>query len=466
MIKDLTKGNPQSTLVRFTLPMFIGVMFQQLYSIADSVIAGKFAGEDALAAVGSATSITTLFLAVSIGSQIGCSVVVSRCFGAQKLEETRTAVSTSLLAAAGVTVFLTTFGLLCSGGLLNLIQTPESIFADAKLYLTIYSCGFGFLYLYNIATGIFNSLGDSRTPLMFLIGSSLSNIFLDWLFVGVFGWGVAGVAWATFVAQGAACILSLLVLRVRLQVLQTGKPAPAFSWRLLRQIFNIAGPSALQQSFISVGDMCIQSFVNPFGTSVIAGYVAAIRLNTFTTASLVALGNGMSNFTAQNIGAGKIERVRDGWRGAMKLSVCIGTFFFIAYFFFGSVFLSMFLDESANAEALQTGMNFLRTVTPFYYVICIKLISDGVLRGSASMKLFSIGTFSDLISRVIFARIFSLLWGVNGIWFAWPIGWFIGAGCAGGFYFSGKWRKNAEQTIASVAARESEDAGKMEIETG
>ncbi|MFI3168946.1 MAG: MATE family efflux transporter [Faecalibacterium sp.] len=449
MIKDLTKGNAQSTLIRFTLPMFVGVIFQQLYNIADSVIAGKFAGEDALAAVGSATSICTLFLAVSIGSQIGCSVVVSRAFGAQKLEETRTAISTALLAAAGVTVFLTTFGLLFSGTLLNLIQTPEAIFADAQLYLIIYSCGFGFLYLYNIATGIFNSLGDSKTPLLFLIGSSLSNIFLDWLFVAIFTWGVAGVAWATFVAQGAACILSLLVLRVRLRILKTDKPAARFSLPMLRQIFNIAGPSALQQGFISIGDMCIQSFVNPFGTSVIAGYVAAIRLNTFTTASFVTLGNGVSNFTAQNLGANKPERVRQGWQGGMKLSVCIGTVFFIAYYFFGSVFLSLFLEDATNAEALQTGLNFFHTVTPFYYVICIKLVSDGVLRGSASMKLFTIGTFSDLISRVVLARVFSLLWGVNGIWFAWPIGWLIGAVFSGGFYLSGKWRKNIPNTTIS-----------------
>ncbi len=452
MIKNLTTGNAQSTLIRFTLPMFIGVMFQQLYSIADSVIAGKFAGEEALAAVGSASSITTLFLAVSIGSQIGCSVVVSRYFGAKKLEETRTAISTALLAAAGITLLLTTFGLLASGALLQLIQTPAEIFADAKLYLAIYACGFGFLYLYNISTGIFNSLGDSKTPLMFLIGSSLSNIFLDWLFVAIFEWGVAGVAWATFMAQGAACILSLVVLRVRLRGLHTEHAAPLFRFAILKQIFDIAGPSALQQGFISVGDMCIQSFVNPYGASVIAGYVAAIRLNTFTTASFVTLGNGVSNFTAQNLGAGKPERVRQGWRGGMKLSVCIGTAFFIAYFFFGQVFLSLFLDDASNTDALAIGYTFLRTVTPFYYVICIKLISDGVLRGSASMKLFAIGTFSDLIARVVLARVFSLLWGVNGIWFAWPIGWVIGALLSGGFYRSGKWLKQYQLQTAITAS--------------
>ncbi len=442
MIRKLTEGNAEHVLIRFTLPMFVGVIFQQLYSIADSVIAGKFAGEQALAAVGAATSICTLFLAVSIGSQIGCTVVVSQLFGAKQNDDTRSAISTALIAAGGVTVLLTLFGLCASGALLSLIQTPDEIFAEAQLYLNIYSCGFGFVYFYNIATGIFNSLGDSKTPLYFLIGSSLSNIFLDWLFVAVFEWGVAGVAWATFVAQGTACILSLCVLRIRLRALDTGKPVKRFRKDLLFRIFHIAGPSILQQAFISVGDMCVQSFVNPFGTSVIAGYVAAIRLNTFATASLIALGNGVSSFSAQNIGAGKPERVRQGWRGGLKLSFCIASVFFVCYYFFGAFFLSLFLEDGANITALSTGLNFFHTVAPFYFVISIKLVSDGVLRGSSSMKLFTIGTFSDLILRVVLARIFSILWGVNGIWYAWPVGWSTGAILACTFVLTGAWDKD------------------------
>ena len=194
MNQDLTQGNAQSVLWRFSIPMFVSVIFQQLYNMADSVIAGKFAGEDALAAVGASYPITMIFMAIAVGSNIGCSVVISQYFGAKRFGEMKTAVSTTLLSSVVLAAVLTAAGLLGSRGMMTLINTPENIFGDGALYLRIYIGGFLFLFLYNVATGIFNSLGDSRTPLYFLIGSSLGNIVLDLIFVAVFGWGVAGVA--------------------------------------------------------------------------------------------------------------------------------------------------------------------------------------------------------------------------------------------------------------------------------
>ena len=204
MIKDLTEGNPQTVLWKFTIPMFISVIFQQLYNIADSVIAGKFAGENALAAVGASYPITMIFMAIAVGSNIGCSVVISQLFGAKEYGKMKTAVFTTLISSAVLSVALTAGGLLGSRGLMMMINTPENIFTDGALYLRIYLGGFLFLFLYNVATGIFTSLGDSKTPLYFLIGSSIGNIFLDIWCVAGFHWGVAGVAWATFLAQGAA----------------------------------------------------------------------------------------------------------------------------------------------------------------------------------------------------------------------------------------------------------------------
>lgn len=213
MNKDLTAGKPQSVLWRFSIPMFVSVIFQQLYNIADSVIAGKFAGEDALAAVGASYPITMIFMAIAVGSNIGCSVLISQYFGAKWYKEMKTAVSTTLLASLTLSAVLTAVGLAGSRGLMIMINTPDNIFADGDLYLRIYIGGFVFLFLYNVATGIFTSLGDSKTPLYFLIGSSIGNIFLDMLFVAVFHWGVAGVAWATFLAQGIACVLALITLK-------------------------------------------------------------------------------------------------------------------------------------------------------------------------------------------------------------------------------------------------------------
>ena len=253
MMKDLTEGNPQSLLWRFTIPMFISVIFQQLYNIADSVIAGRFAGEDALAAVGASYPITMIFMAIAVGSNIGCSVVISQFFGAKRYEQMKTSVYTTLISASVLSVVLTVFGLLGSRFLMRMIQTPENIFSLGDLYLRIYIGGFVFLFLYNVATGIFTSLGDSKTPLYFLIGSSLGNIFLDYWFVAGLHWGVAGVAWATFIAQGIACVLALITMVGRLKQIKTEKRAAYFSADMLKRIARIAVPSILQQSFVSIG---------------------------------------------------------------------------------------------------------------------------------------------------------------------------------------------------------------------
>lgn len=425
MIRDLTEGKPQSVLWKFTIPMFISVIFQQMYNIADSVIAGKFAGEDALAAVGASYPITMIFMAVAVGSNIGCSVVISQLFGAKRYEEMKTAVSTTLIAAAVLSVLLTIAGLFGSRGLMHMIRTPDNIFSDGDLYLRIYIGGFLFLFLYNVATGIFTSLGDSRTPLYFLIGSSLGNVVLDYWFVAGFGWGVAGVAWATFLAQGAACILALFTMLLRLKTIKTDRQVPRFSWHMLRRISLIAIPSILQQSFISVGNIFVQGLINSFGSSVIAGYSAAVKLNTFTITSFTTLGNGVSSFTAQNIGAGKPERVRLGRDAGVKLALLIAVPFLCVFSGFGSVVIRMFLSEESEV-ALQTGVEFLKIVSPFYLVICLKLVSDGVLRGMGAMKEFMIATFSDLILRVVLAFVLAGMMGITGVWWSWPIGWLVG----------------------------------------
>lgn len=201
MIKNLTEGNPTKILWQFTLPMFVSVIFQQLYNIADSVIVGNFAsnGENALAAVGASYPITMIFMAIAMGCNVGCAVVISQLFGAGRHREMKTAVSTTIIASFTLSIVLTIFGELTSRLMLRMIRTPENIFSDADLYLKIYIGGFIFLFLYNVVTGIFTSLGDSKTPLYFLIGSSVSNIILDWIFVAICHWDVAGVAWATFI---------------------------------------------------------------------------------------------------------------------------------------------------------------------------------------------------------------------------------------------------------------------------
>lgn len=439
MIKDLTEGNPQTVLWKFTIPMFISVIFQQLYNIADSVIAGKFAGENALAAVGASYPITMIFMAIAVGSNIGCSVAISQLFGAKEYGKMKTAVFTTLISSAALSAALTAGGLLGSRGLMMMINTPENIFTDGALYLRIYLGGFLFLFLYNVATGIFTSLGDSKTPLYFLIGSSIGNIFLDIWFVAGFHWGVAGVAWATFLAQGAACVLALMTLAQRLKRVQTAEKYELFSGDMLKRISRIAVPSILQQSFISVGNIFIQSLVNSFGSSVIAGYSAAIKLNTFTITCFTTMGNGVSSFTAQNLGGGRIERVKKGFGAGIKMCLLAAIPFFIVFFIFGENMIQLFMSGDGGGTALETGKVFLRIVSPFYFVISVKLIGDGVLRGAGAMRLFMIATFTDLVLRVLLSYILAGIFGVTGIWMSWPIGWSIATVLTCVFYRQGRW---------------------------
>lgn len=441
MNKDLTVGSPGKSLVMYTIPLFVSVIFQQMYNIADSVIAGKFAGEDALAAIGASYPITMIFMAVAVGCQIGCSVVIGKHFGAGNLQMTKTCIYTALIAGAVLSAALTAAGVLLSGSFMRLVDTPENIFADGCVYLMIYTGGFVFLFLYNVVTGIWSSLGDSKTPLYLLIASSVVNIVLDCIFIIPLKMGVAGAAWATFAAQGAACVLSLILLFRRLRSMNI-KGGKRFSRRALAEIGKVAVPSVLQQSFISVGNLFIQYMVNSFDSSaIVAGYSAAIKLNTFAITCFTTIGNGMSGFTAQNIGAKKPERIKQGFRSVVIFGMSAAAVFFLLFFLLSEGLLSLFMNEESSQLAMETGVTFLRIVTPFYFVVCMKLLCDGVLRGSESMGCFMAATFTDLILRVILAAILKGFMGVDGIWTSWPIAWTIAAVMSFVFYKSGIWSR-------------------------
>lgn len=439
MNKDLTVGRPETVLRQFCLPLFVSVIFQQLYNLADSFVAGKFIGENALAAVGNSYEITLIFLAFAFGCNMGCSVSVSQFFGAKDYTKMKTTVSTAMLSTGVLCLALMLLGICGGDRLLHLIRTPAETFADSKLYLDIYVLGLPFVFFYNISNGIFSALGDSRTPLLFLAASSLSNIAADILFVTAFDMGVAGVAWATFLCQGISCILALVVIFRRIRTIETPQKAPLFSLQILKKIARIAIPSTLQQSFISVGNIMIQGVINGFGTSVMAGYSASVKLNNLVNTSFTTLGNGISNFSAQNIGAKKPERIHAGFRAGLKLVWLISAPICLLYFFFGQRLLFLFLD-APTATALQTGGLFLRILSPFYFVVSAKLVSDGVLRGTGAMKQFMTGTFVDLLLRVGLALILSkTALGSAGIWCAWPVGWAAATAISLHFYRSGAW---------------------------
>ena len=439
MNHDLTTGKPSRVLWQFCLPLFGSILFQQLYNIADSFVAGKFISENALAAVGNSYEITLIFIAFAFGCNIGASVLTAQLFGAKKYGEMKTGVLTSLIASCATCAVLMLAGILCCDGLLRLIKTPAEVFSDSKLYLDIYIYGLPAVFLYNVSTGIFSALGDSRTPFLFLVCSSLSNIAVDILFVTAFRMGVAGVAWATFLCQSVSCVLALVFLLLRFRRIETTGKLRVFSGRLLKRFALVAIPSVLQQSFISVGNIVIQSVINGFGPSVMAGYSASVKLNNMVVTSLTTLGNGISNFTAQNLGAGKHERIHEGFKAGLKLVWMICIPIVLLYFFAGRWLVSLFLDNPSG-EAMDTGVMFLRILAPFYFIVSAKLVSDGVLRGAGRMGRFMIATFTDLVLRVALAEILSrTALQTTGIWVSWPVGWLVSMVLSIALYAAIRW---------------------------
>lgn len=437
MNKDLTVGKPESVLWKFCLPLFASIIFQQLYNIADSLVAGKFIGENALAAVGNSYEITLIFIAFAFGCNIGCSVIVSQFFGAKDYKNMKTSVYTAMISTAVLCAVLMLFGVLFCGKLLKLIKTPSAILDDSKLYLDIYIYGLPFMFFYNMATGIFSALGDSKTPFIFLAVSSVTNIFIDIIFVKAFNMGIAGVAWATFICQGISAVLAVIVVFLRLSKIKVLQRCPVFSFIILVKLLKIAIPSILQQSFISIGNIIIQSVINEFGAGTIAGYSAAVKLNNLVITSFTTLANGISNFTAQNLGAGKSERIHDGFKAGLKMVWIISIPLVLLYFFAGKQLLYLFLDNPTNT-AIHTGIMFLCILSPFYFVVSTKLVADGILRGAGLMSRFMITTFTDLILRVVLAIILSKQFGSTGIWCAWPIGWSIATTLSVIFYKKAK----------------------------
>ncbi len=426
MVKDMTKGAVAPILIKYSLPLLVSVIFQQLYNIADSVIAGQFINKDALAAIGASYPITMIFLAIGTGMNIGCSVVISTLFGAKDYKGMKSAVFTSMFSTLVLAVVLTIVGLFTSRLFLELLKTDAAVLSDAQGYLDIYILGLVFLFMYNICTGIFSALGDSNTPLYFLIGSSLGNVGLDMLFVAVFKMGIPGTAWATFICQGICSILAFIVLLRKIAKIKSDK-APLFEWRMLKKISALSVPSILQQSFVSVGQLFVQGLVNSCGLDVMAGYSSAIKLNTFAVTSFSTVGNSISSFTAQNVGAKEYTRIKKGFKTGLLFSLGIAVIFALAYVIFSENLIYIFMDieDANNAAAAQAGMNFLRIVSPFFLSVCVKLSADGVLRGAGRVRDFLITTFSDLILRVVFAFILKPKFGATGIWLSWPIGWTI-----------------------------------------
>lgn len=439
MMTDMTKGSPFKILLKFVIPLLLSMVFQQMYNLADSVIAGRYLGVEALAATGAAYPITVLFIAVATGASVGCSVVISQLFGAHDQVRMRGAVNTAVITLVTVAIVLTIGGQLLCPWLMRLISTPENIFEPTMVYLRIYIAGLLFLFLYNTATAIFNGLGDSRTPLYFLAFSTTLNVILDVLFVTTFDMGIAGVGWATLIAQGISSVLAIMTLVRRLARIPVSRKPARFDTHLLRQMALIAIPSICQQSFVSVGVFCVQGLINPLGSNTVAAFSAALKISTFALMVMNALPNALSSYAAQNIGAQDIPRVRKGIRACIAMSSMVIGCIIVLFFVAGEHILQLFLGSTVNDVVISIGMEYLLIVAPFYPLVGVKNCCDSVLRGGGAMGPFMVTTFADLLLRVILAYVLVPIMGFAGVCYAYPMGWVIGTSISIVFYICDVW---------------------------
>ena len=423
MSKDeyLITDEPLKALTIFAMPMILGSFFQQVYNMADSIIVGQFVGSSALAAVGACAALTNVFICVALGAGVGAGVLVSRYFGAGDYGKMKTIVSTSLVSFLILSLLLGGFGFCFSHSMMNLLQTPTDILEEAVQYLRIYFAGFPFLFMYNILSTMFNSIGESKIPLGLLIFSSILNILMDLLMVAGLGLGVFGAALATLIAQGISAVFSFLIFFCRMR--QYKSQFQWFDGQELHLMLKIAVPSILQQSTVSIGMMIVQAVVNPFGTQALAGYAATMRVENVFSLIFVSIGNAVSPYVSQNLGAKKINRIKKGYHAALVLDLCFAILAFVVIETMYTQISSLFLGKDGTDLAYQVSGDYMRWLGCFFIFMGIKMATDGVLRGLGIMRPFLIANIVNLAIRLSVAMIFAPCFGIAFVWLAVPAGW-------------------------------------------
>lgn len=417
----LITENPLKALWRFTLPMILGSLFQQFYNTADSIVVGRFIGQNALAAVGASAALTTVFICVAVGAGVGASVLVSKYFGSRDYSSMKTIASTSMIFFLLLSIILGALGIFISRPIMRLLNTPEEILEISALYLRVYFAGFPFLFMYNILSNMFNSIGKSYIPLYLLIFSSILNVVLDLLMVASLKMGIFGAAIATLISQGISAMISFALF-----VHEMKKYKADFTRFRATQLFDIlrlAVPSVVQQSTVSIGMMLVQSVVNIFGAAALAGYSATMKVENIFSAIFVSIGNAVSPFVAQNLGAEKKERIWQGYHAALLLDLIVAVIAAAVIHTFSYRIAKLFLGNNGTALAYSVSISYMKWIGTFFIFMGIKMATDGVLRGLGSMNVFMAANLINLTIRITVAMIFAPRLGIGFVWFAVPAGW-------------------------------------------
>lgn len=434
----MTTGSPSKLLIAFSLPLLVGNIFQQLYNLVDSVVVGNYVGKTALAGVG--TSFPIIFMSTSLfmGIGIGATIMIAQYYGAGDVDKVKKTVSTLYTAVMIGAIPLTLIFILLCEPLLKLMLVPADTYQEAYTYIFIIFLGMIASIGFNINSGILQGLGDSKTPLLFLAIACGINIVLDLVFVLVFSWGVAGVAIATVTAQFFSWVFGIFYINKKYPEIHINPFGFKFDRHLFGQAIRLGIPAGVQQAVFSLGIMVLQSLVNSFGSNFMAGFNGANKIDTFAFMPIQTFSIAVTTYVGQNIGAGRYDRVKQGARITLMLSIVCSFLIGALLMLTGPFFMRMF---SPDAAVIQAGMAYLYRILPFSAILSVLFILNGVMRGAGEMIVPVITTvISLLIVRVPSAYLIAHLWGQDNIFFSYAIGWIFGAIISGSYYLSGRWK--------------------------
>jgi putative MATE family efflux protein len=438
-MKNLTEGNSGSLIFKFAIPMLIGNVFQQMYSIVDSIIVGRYLGKQALAAVGASFPLIFMLISFMVGVAMGTTIIISQYFGAKDMKMVKRSIDTMYIFLFFSAIIVTILGITLSGPIFRLINLPEDVIPQAMIFFNGYLVGTVFFFGFHGISSVLRGLGDSKTPLYFLVISTVMNVILVWLFVAVFKWGVAGSAWATVISQAGAFFTGIIYLNRTHEIVKLNSLKLVFDKAIFRKSLMIGLPTGLQQTFVSMGMLAITRIVNGFGTDAIAAYSAAGRLDSLAGLPAMNFGAALSTFVGQNLGANKPERVKQGLKATFMMSGALALFTSLFVIIFRQQLMGLFTNDEA---VIALGAEYLVIVSSFYIFFSTMFVIGGVMRGAGDtiVPMF-ITLFALWAIRIPAAWIMSEYFGVDGIWWSIPVAWFIGMTLSYLYYLKGNWKK-------------------------
>ena len=439
---DMTSGNVYGLLIRFAVPLLLGNLFQQLYNTVDTWVVGNYVGKEAFSAVGTVSPIINMLIGTFLGLSIGAGVVISKYYGAKQEQKVSETVHTALVMTAILGVLFTFIGVLMTPPMLRLMKTPAEVFPEARRYLTIYFSGIFGLLLSNMGAGILRAVGDSQRPFYFLVLSTTLNIGLDLLFVIVFHMGVAGVAYATILAQGLSAVLVLLLLMRAKNCVRVSLSSLKLHADPLKKIIRVGIPAALQRAVTSFSNVFVQSYINFFGADVMAGWTAYTKVDAFLFLPMQSVSSGATTFVGQNLGVNDVARAKKGIRVAMIIAMACNLVIMVPVLIFAPALVRFF---NGTPAVVTYGTLFLRMMSPFYVLCCVNQILAGSLRGAGDSKT---PMFIMLGSFVLFRQIYLFVVtrfisnAIVPVAMSYPAGWLVCSVATLIYYKFAHWEKH------------------------